>query len=101
MRPCAASRFLYPAAVTALIRDYLDRARAGGEPLHDPLTPRELEILKLTRIAGGDGDPHLRRWQGHGSKAPRPADDLTPVAWRAPAASRRAMLGAAGRRPER
>jgi DNA-binding NarL/FixJ family response regulator len=39
--------FLYPAAVTALIRDYLDRARAGGEPPSDPLTPREVEILKL------------------------------------------------------
>jgi DNA-binding NarL/FixJ family response regulator len=39
--------FLYPGAVTALIRDYLYRARAGGEPPHDPLTPRELEILKL------------------------------------------------------
>ena len=39
--------FLYPGAVTALIRDYLDRARAGHEPPHDPLTPRELEILKL------------------------------------------------------
>jgi DNA-binding NarL/FixJ family response regulator len=39
--------FLYPGAVTALIRDYLDRARAGGDPPHDPLTPRELEILKL------------------------------------------------------
>jgi DNA-binding NarL/FixJ family response regulator len=39
--------FLYPAAVTALIRDYLDRARAGDEPPGDPLTPREVEILKL------------------------------------------------------
>jgi DNA-binding NarL/FixJ family response regulator len=39
--------FLYPAAVTALIRDYLDRALAGGEPPGDPLTPREVEILKL------------------------------------------------------
>jgi DNA-binding NarL/FixJ family response regulator len=39
--------FLYPAAVTALIRDYLDRARAGGAPPPDPLTPRELEIVKL------------------------------------------------------
>jgi DNA-binding NarL/FixJ family response regulator len=39
--------FLYPAAVTALIRDYLDRAR-GGEPVPaDTLTPRELEIVKL------------------------------------------------------
>ena len=35
--------FLYPAAVTALIRDYLAR----GEAPADPLTPRELEILKL------------------------------------------------------
>ena len=32
--------FLYPAAVTALIRDYLDRAR-GGEPVPaDTLTAR-------------------------------------------------------------
>jgi DNA-binding NarL/FixJ family response regulator len=35
--------FLYPAAVTALIRDYLAR---GDDP-SDPLTPRELEIVKL------------------------------------------------------
>jgi DNA-binding NarL/FixJ family response regulator len=39
--------FLYPAAVTALIRDYLLRARSGEEAPEDPLTPRELEILKL------------------------------------------------------
>jgi DNA-binding NarL/FixJ family response regulator len=39
--------FLYPAAVTVLIRDYLDRARTGADLRHDPLTPRELEILKL------------------------------------------------------
>jgi DNA-binding NarL/FixJ family response regulator len=36
--------FLYPAAVAALIRDYLDR---GEEAPSDPLTPRELEIVKL------------------------------------------------------
>jgi DNA-binding NarL/FixJ family response regulator len=35
--------FLYPAAVTALIRDYLLR----GETPAGPLTPRELEVLKL------------------------------------------------------
>jgi DNA-binding NarL/FixJ family response regulator len=35
--------FLYPAAVTALIRDYIVR----GETPADPLTPRELEVLKL------------------------------------------------------
>ena len=39
--------FLYPAAVTRLIRDYLDRARTEGEAPRDALTPRELEILKL------------------------------------------------------
>jgi DNA-binding NarL/FixJ family response regulator len=39
--------FLYPAAVTALIRDYLQRARSGGEVPEDPLSPRELEVLKL------------------------------------------------------
>jgi DNA-binding NarL/FixJ family response regulator len=39
--------FLYPAAVQALIRDYLDRASQGDETPDDPLTPRELEIVKL------------------------------------------------------
>ena len=35
--------FLYPAAVTALIRDYLARAETPA----DPLSPRELQVLKL------------------------------------------------------
>jgi DNA-binding NarL/FixJ family response regulator len=39
--------FLYPAAITALIRDYLQRARGGDEVPQDPLPPRELEVLKL------------------------------------------------------
>jgi DNA-binding NarL/FixJ family response regulator len=39
--------FLYPAAVAALIRDYLDRARRGEATPEDPLTPRELEVVKL------------------------------------------------------
>jgi DNA-binding NarL/FixJ family response regulator len=39
--------FLYPGAVTALIRDYLHRAK-HGEALPDTiLTPREEEVLKL------------------------------------------------------
>ena len=40
--------FLYPGAVRALVRDYLERARRG-ETLSstEPLTPRELEIVKL------------------------------------------------------
>jgi DNA-binding NarL/FixJ family response regulator len=39
--------FLYPAAVAALIRDYLDRAARGEATPTDPLTPREVEIVKL------------------------------------------------------
>jgi DNA-binding NarL/FixJ family response regulator len=36
--------FLYPAAIAALIRDYLDRGESAPA---DRLTPRELEIVKL------------------------------------------------------
>jgi DNA-binding NarL/FixJ family response regulator len=43
--------FLYPAAVSALIRDYLERARDSGEEPADPLTPRELQVLKLVAEA--------------------------------------------------
>jgi DNA-binding NarL/FixJ family response regulator len=40
--------FIYPAAASALIRDYLERAAAGEEDVpEDPLTPRELEVVKL------------------------------------------------------
>lgn len=39
--------FLYPAAVTAVLRDYLDRAREGEATPEEPLTPRELEVIKL------------------------------------------------------
>src|SRR3954470_3505851 len=38
--------FLYPAAVTALVRDYLEAARAGDDiASEDPLTAREQEIV--------------------------------------------------------
>ena len=37
--------FLYPSAIGALVRDFLDRAGKDGDP--DPLTTRELEVLKL------------------------------------------------------
>jgi len=37
--------FLYPSAVSTLVRDFLDRADKDGD--YDPLTPRELEVLKL------------------------------------------------------
>ena len=39
--------FLYPAAVTALIRDYLERASRGEITPEDPLTPREQQVVKL------------------------------------------------------
>jgi len=41
--------FLYPAAVTALIRDYLERvSEPGAAVTSDPLTPREQDVVKLT-----------------------------------------------------
>jgi DNA-binding NarL/FixJ family response regulator len=39
--------FLYPGAVTALMRDYLERARDGAELPARPVTDREEEVLKL------------------------------------------------------
>lgn len=39
--------FLYPGAVGALIRDHLERAREGGTGAFDPLTSREVEVVKL------------------------------------------------------
>ena len=39
--------FLYPAAVSALIRDYLGRTNESDQTSADPLTPREREIVKL------------------------------------------------------
>ncbi|MFE2744517.1 response regulator [Streptomyces scopuliridis] len=39
--------FLYPGAVTALIRNYLDRVRQGDSIPDSAITPREEEILKL------------------------------------------------------
>ena len=39
--------FLYPAAVRALIRDFLDRASRGEQTTDDPLSPREQEVVKL------------------------------------------------------
>jgi DNA-binding NarL/FixJ family response regulator len=39
--------FLYPSAVAVLIRDFLERARAGDAAPADPLTPRELQVVKL------------------------------------------------------
>jgi DNA-binding NarL/FixJ family response regulator len=38
--------YLYPSAVTTLVRDYVERGGRGEEEF-DVLTPRELEVLKL------------------------------------------------------
>jgi DNA-binding NarL/FixJ family response regulator len=38
--------YLYPSAVTTLVRDYVERGGRGEEQF-DVLTPRELEVLKL------------------------------------------------------
>lgn len=39
--------FLYPGAMTSLIRDYLRQARDHEPVREDPLTPREREVVKL------------------------------------------------------
>jgi DNA-binding NarL/FixJ family response regulator len=39
--------FLYPGALAALIGDYLERAREAQDGYGGPLTPRELEVVKL------------------------------------------------------
>jgi DNA-binding NarL/FixJ family response regulator len=39
--------FLYPEAVRAIVRDHLERAKAGEGAPKDPLTPREQEVVKL------------------------------------------------------
>jgi DNA-binding NarL/FixJ family response regulator len=39
--------FIYPPAVTTIVRDLLARIEAGETSLEDPLTPRESEVVKL------------------------------------------------------
>jgi DNA-binding NarL/FixJ family response regulator len=51
--------FLYPGAVVGLVRDYLERARRGEAAPEDPLTPRELEVVKL--IAEGHTSDEIGR----------------------------------------
>jgi DNA-binding NarL/FixJ family response regulator len=43
--------FLDPSAIAALVRDFLERARHGEATPEDPLTPRELQVLKLVAEA--------------------------------------------------
>jgi DNA-binding NarL/FixJ family response regulator len=49
--------FLYPNAVTTLVREYLDQARRGEAAPEDPLTPRELQVVKL--IAEGHSSDQI------------------------------------------
>ncbi|MFB7599833.1 response regulator [Streptomyces sp. NPDC056160] len=51
--------FLYPGAVTALIRNYLDRVRHGEEAPGQVLTPREEEVLKL--VAEGHSSKEIAK----------------------------------------
>ncbi len=39
--------FIYPAAMTSLMRTYLDRLARGERPGRGPLTPREADVAKL------------------------------------------------------
>jgi DNA-binding NarL/FixJ family response regulator len=39
--------FLHAGAVSALVRDFLERSKRGEAATPDPLTPRELEVVKL------------------------------------------------------
>ena len=102
--------FLYPSAVAALIRDFLDRARDGGGGARDPLTPRELQVVKLIAEAHTnaqiaeraadqrqDGRAPSRERAGQARDArPRRADAL-----RDPPRARRAVGPAWGRIPRR
>jgi DNA-binding NarL/FixJ family response regulator len=49
--------FLYPNAVRALVREYLEQARRGEAAPEDPLTPRELQVVKL--IAEGHSSDQI------------------------------------------
>ena len=49
--------FLYPNAVTTLVREYLEQARRGETAPEDPLTPRELQVVKL--IAEGHSSDQI------------------------------------------
>ncbi|GAA1409892.1 response regulator [Catellatospora coxensis] len=51
--------FLYPGAITALIRDYLDRAARGQDQPARAITEREEEVLKL--IAEGHSAKEIAR----------------------------------------
>ena len=76
--------FLYPGAVRALMRDFVERARRGETPPDDPLTPREVEIVKLiaeartTREIAGDARAEREDGRAPPHEHPRQARDARP-----------------------
>lgn len=48
--------FLFPGAMTALIRDYVHRVRNDQPLREDPLTPRETEVVKLIAEGNSSSD---------------------------------------------
>jgi DNA-binding NarL/FixJ family response regulator len=48
--------FIYPAALSALMRGYVDRAARGERPGRGPLTPRESEVAKLIAEGHSSGE---------------------------------------------
>ena len=76
--------FLYPGAVRALMRDFVERARRGEVPSDDPLTPREVEIVKLiaeartTREIAGDARAVREDGRAPPHEHPRQARDARP-----------------------
>jgi DNA-binding NarL/FixJ family response regulator len=53
--------YLYPSAVTAMVRDYVERGGRGEEQF-DVLTPRELEVLKLIAEAHSSKEIAKELW---------------------------------------
>lgn len=49
--------FIYPAALTSLMRSYLDRLASGERPGRGPITARETDVVKL--IAEGHSSQQI------------------------------------------
>jgi len=69
--------FLYPGAVRSLMKDFVERARRGETPSDDPLTPREVEIVKL--IAEARTHSRAPGRSGAQAREHRPAPGGQPV----------------------
>jgi hypothetical protein len=89
--------FLYPGAVRALMREYLERARAGETLDGEMLTPREEETLKLVAEAHTNDEIAPRTRPGPDITAPC----TTPTCGRHPMASSDAAAHTLGNAPHR